>query len=670
VRMRQFAVLAVVLLGTLLFPLHNGQTAPSNSVADWEIVDQAPIPFAVGLEISPDGNILYAIGGSGVSKIDADTLTVLDQIDGVGGEFHRPALTPDGRYLLGPDDWHGLFFLDPVTLDPLHKVGERYVSNCWNAVVTSDSHRVICADTAPWPEAWIRFYDLDADPPVEAGATGPFDGTIKALDITPDDSEIYAVDPGWWTSPGRRVYVIDVATMQLVTTITTDRQVLDVEMDSTRNLAYISSSVDGGGITVIDLATRTIQDIWEIGPVRRMTYDPLNDILVAVDQDEPNKIHFISPVTGEIVGSKLLPAPGRIPYGMEFSPDGTRLYVAVKEPNATPGITTSAGMLFVLGGPNQPPNADADGPYEATEGGSVVLGASGSSDPDGDTLSYAWDLDNDGSFETSGQTPTFSAAGRDGPDSQTVGLQVCDDSGACDTASATVNILNVAPAADAGADQTVYRGDEVTLTGTWSDPMGSVDDPYSWEWDLDGDGSPDSSSTAACGDTITEVVSFEDAGTYTLTFTVTDKDGGVGTDSVVVEVLNQPPDCSEAMPSVDTLWPPNHEFEAVDVLGVTDPDGDAISLTIDSIFQDEAVDIEGSGDTGPDGQGVGTSTVEVRAERAGLGNGRVYHIGFAADDGRGGVCTGEVLVSVPKSQDKNDVPVDDGALYDSTSASS
>lgn len=128
--------------------------------------------------------------------------------------------------------------------------------------------------------------------------------------------------------------------------------------------------------------------------------------------------------------------------------------------------------------------------------------------------------------------------------------------------------------------------------------------------------------------------------------------------------LNQAPDCSGAVASKPTLWPANHKFNDIEVVGVTDAEGDPITITIDSIFQDEAVDARGSGNTAPDGQGVGTSTAEVRAERVGSGNGRVYHIGFTADDGFGGTCTGEVLVGVPKSV--NRTAVDDGALYDST----
>jgi hypothetical protein len=133
---------------------------------------------------------------------------------------------------------------------------------------------------------------------------------------------------------------------------------------------------------------------------------------------------------------------------------------------------------------------------------------------------------------------------------------------------------------------------------------------------------------------------------------------------------NQPPDCSNAKPSVDTLWPPNHQFVDVNILGVTDPDGDPIKINIDKIWQDEPVDTNGDGSFTPDGQGVGTPTAQVRAERSGTpkvpGNGREYHISFTASDGRGGECEGEVLVGVP--HDQNKPVVDDGALYDSTVA--
>src|SRR6185312_8230123 len=75
-----------------------------------------------------------------------------------------------------------------------------------------------------------------------------------------------------------------------------------------------------------------------------------------------------------------------------------------------------------------------------------------------------------------------------------------------------------------------------------------------------------------------------------------------------------------------------------------------------------------SGNTTPDASGVGTSTAQVRAERQGPADGRVYHIFYTASDAKpssnSGTCTGQVLVSVP--HDQTHAAVDQGALYDST----
>ena len=131
---------------------------------------------------------------------------------------------------------------------------------------------------------------------------------------------------------------------------------------------------------------------------------------------------------------------------------------------------------------------------------------------------------------------------------------------------------------------------------------------------------------------------------------------------------NRPPECSMATPSQGTIWPPNNKFVPITVLGVTDPDGDAVTISIDKIFQDEPLDTFGDGNFTPDGKGVGTATAEVRAERSGTkkvpGNGRFYHIYFTATDLYGLSCSGEVKAAVP--HDQNKTPIDGGPLYDST----
>jgi hypothetical protein len=158
----------------------------------------------------------------------------------------------------------------------------------------------------------------------------------------------------------------------------------------------------------------------------------------------------------------------------------------------------------------------------------------------------------------------------------------------------------------------------------------------------------------------------------TVCLRVTDSFGESSEDCTTVEIVpNQSPICEDALADPDELWPPNHKFRDVWVAGVTDPDGDPVTLTITSIFQDEPLNGPGDGNACPDGAGVGTDTASVRAERSGSkkvpGDGRVYHVGFVAEDGRGGQCEGAVTVCVPHDQRPGHVCVDQGPLYDSTS---
>jgi len=102
----------------------------------------------------------------------------------------------------------------------------------------------------------------------------------------------------------------------------------------------------------------------------------------------------------------------------------------------------------------------------------------------------------------------------------------------------------------------------------------------------------------------------------------------------------------------------------ISILNVTDPDGDPVSITITGITQNEPTNGLGSGDTCPDGQGIGTASAMLRAERDGTGDGRVYTIFFTASDGRGGVSPGSVQVVVPHN--KGEAVTAPGGSVDST----
>jgi hypothetical protein len=174
-------------------------------------------------------------------------------------------------------------------------------------------------------------------------------------------------------------------------------------------------------------------------------------------------------------------------------------------------------------------------------------------------------------------------------------------------------------------------------------------------------------SDAAAGDSFGFAVSI--SGNTVVAGAFNDDDGGTSSGSAYVFAPpNQAPDCSGATPSVSSIWPPDHDMINVTIQGVTDADGDPVTINIDEIKQDEPTDGTGDGHTCPDGDGIGTSTAQVRAERSatltGGENGRVYTIYFTASDGRGGTCQGSVTVNVPRT--RNGSATNGGALYDST----
>ncbi len=280
---------------------------------------------------------------------------------------------------------------------------------------------------------------------------------------------------------------------------------------------------------------------------------------------------------------------------------------------------------------NLTPTADANGPYSVDEGATVLLDGSGSSDPNGDPLSYEWDLDNNGAFDATGvETPYVGVD--DG--TYTLALRV-SDSLLEDTATTTVAVSNVAPAVEAGADLSAVEGQSVGFNGSFDDP-GTLD-THNIHWAF-GDG-------GVTDDDLTPDHLYADSGTYTVTLTVTDDDGGVGgvgSDTLSVTVDNAPP-IVEAGPDQDGAA------------------GGTVSLapatfTDAGVFDTHSAEIDwgdGSVEAGTVSESNGSGTVSGSHVYAAVGT---YTVSVSVTDDDGGVGSDSFRVQVTSA---NQPPVAD-----------
>jgi pimeloyl-ACP methyl ester carboxylesterase/PKD repeat protein len=192
---------------------------------------------------------------------------------------------------------------------------------------------------------------------------------------------------------------------------------------------------------------------------------------------------------------------------------------------------------------NQPPVAEAGGPYVGDEGSAITFDGRGSTDPDGDTIQYRWDFNNDGTWDTEwSSSPTADHTW--GDDLSSIVMLEVSDGELTDTDTASVAINNVVPTVEAGDNQEANEGDTISFDGSFTD---SGADTHTMEWDF-GDGSTTTG-------TLTPTHTYGDNGTYIVTLKVTDDDGGVGTDTLEVKVQNIAPSAT-----INSINQPNPHF--------------------------------------------------------------------------------------------------------------
>jgi DNA/RNA endonuclease G (NUC1) len=134
----------------------------------------------------------------------------------------------------------------------------------------------------------------------------------------------------------------------------------------------------------------------------------------------------------------------------------------------------------------KPPTATVDGPFTASEGSPVTMSGLGSTDPDGDALTYAWSFGDGATAVGPSVTHTYAQDG-----AYTVRLIVTDPRGLADTVITSATVSNVAPTLAPFAGATLFRGetyvgrvegadvgaDALTLTVTYGDGSPSESAP-------------------------------------------------------------------------------------------------------------------------------------------------------------------------------------------------
>lgn len=203
------------------------------------------------------------------------------------------------------------------------------------------------------------------------------------------------------------------------------------------------------------------------------------------------------------------------------------------------GPTDQETIDLLYGANNAAPVANISGPSgDLLEGSVLSFDATGSTDADDDDdlLTFDWTF---GDGTCGGGTPP-AACSSSAPDhtyadngNYAYSVTVSDgfDSGAT---GSNVIIANVAPSVDAGPDAVVESGQTYDFSGTFSDP-GVEDAPWSWviDWGFGPNTNGQTNDQSSPVEASRQVCV---AGDYTVTLTVTDKDGGVGSDDLTLTV--------------------------------------------------------------------------------------------------------------------------------------
>ncbi|NOZ87843.1 MAG: hypothetical protein GXP49_16595 [Deltaproteobacteria bacterium] len=553
-----------------------------------------------------------------------------------------------------------------------------------NAQVTvSVSPQGLSAQTDPYTASFTVYADGAEGSPVNVDVSLQIDEPGPALDVQPAELSFSAVEG---TSPQPKVFkVINSGGGDLDFNVAADQDWLSLSPKTGKATklapADVTATVDVTGL--VASVTPYTAKITVTGQGGAQGSPKVIDVSLLISNQVPladaGQDQNIKPGLAELDGTgSAAPGGGNLAYSWTVVTTPEDIQVELSDSTSSRPhvvLTRDGDYIFELvvtdkdeveSRPDQvkitvinvPPVADAGQDISAETGDVVVLDGSGSSDANKDDLSYGWDqLTGSPVSMANSDTvrPSFTAPG---PGVYTFRLTVDDsvNQAVSDTVSVSVSDeTNHVPIADAGPDQTVLKGSQVTLDGSASSDPDGDQLTFAWEQLL---GPP-----VALSDSKAMSPTFTPGESGVMMFELTVFDGQVWSlkDQVWVTVNdpdgNHPPKADAGDDRIVNIMAET----ALDATGSTDQDNDALTYLWTQVRGSE-VALSSLVDPAPT-----FTPVEVG----------VYTFELVVDDGHSASVPDEVTivandpdagdyVPVAKAGDDMDVIVGDSVILDGT----